>query len=440
MKIAIIGTGYVGLPTGVCFAELGNQVVCVDSSELKIQNLNNNIIPFYEPDLQDLLKSNKELGRITFTKNLSLAIKNANIIIIAVGTPSNKETGHADLTFIKNAILEIAQNLSKEDGYKVIAIKSTVPIGTNKLLESLILQYNSNLQVDIVSIPEFLREGKAISDFLNPERIIIGIDNDRAKELIDKLYKPFTERHIPLVFCSRKSAEMIKYASNSFLGIKVSFINELADLCEALGADIRDVSKGIGLDSRIGSKFLLPGPGFGGSCFPKDMIEILTTSKENKTPLTIVEASIHSNSNRSEKILQKIEKALNNNLFNKQIAIWGLSFKAETDDVRFSPAIPIIKKLQERETSININAFDPEANQNMFQVISNINYFDDMYECAKNADVLIVMTEWPIFADVDIDKLYKTMRLKTILDLRNILNPKKVVERGFNYFPLGFYA
>lgn len=436
MKIAIIGTGYVGLPAGACFADFGNEVVCVDKLSKKIESLNNGDIPLYEPGLLELVKRNREAGRLTFTTDLSSSIKPADIIILAVGTPTDQKSGHADLTYIKGAATEIAQTLTPEDGYKVIATKSTVPIGTNEMLSELIASKNPNIEFDTVSLPEFLREGKAVEDFLNPERIVIGVENDRAKKIMEDLYSPFESNNIPLLYCNRKSAEMIKYAANSFLGIKISYINEIADLCEKLDADVRDVAKGIGLDSRIGRKFLNPGPGFGGSCFPKDMLEILTTSKEINGELKVVKSAIDYNLSRGKIMADKISGVLGDNCAGKKVSILGLAFKAETDDIRMSPAIPVIEALLEKE--IKIAAYDPKAMENMKKQFANIEYAENIYEAAKNSNAVVIMTEWNEFKELNFTKLSDIMNRKNIIDLRNILNSYEVKEAGFNYYPIGY--
>ncbi len=436
MKLAIIGTGYVGLPAGACFADFGNNVICVDKIKEKIEVLNKGEIPLYEPGLKEIVEKNLNSGNLKFTTDLKNSVKNANVIMLAVGTPTNPKNEHADLTYIKKAVEEIAEALSIDDGYKVIATKSTVPIGTNEMLAKLINKTNPNIEFDTVSIPEFLREGKAVPDFINPDRIIIGVENKKAKKIIEELYSPFSSKNIPIIYCNRKSAEMIKYASNAFLGVKISFINELADLCEKQKADIRDVAKGIGLDTRIGTKFLNPGPGFGGSCFPKDMLEILTTSQELDSELLVVKSAIDYNTNRSEIIVKKIEKIFNGNLSGKTIGILGLAFKAETDDMRMSPIVPIIKKLVKKD--VEIKAFDPQAMENAKEILPDINYTKNLYEATENIDLLIIATEWNEFKNLDFNKLSSNMNSKTILDLRNILSVKEVLDAGFDYNPIGF--
>jgi UDPglucose 6-dehydrogenase len=436
MKIAIIGTGYVGLPAGVCFADFGNEVVCVDKLEEKITALNAGEIPLYEPGLKEIFDRNKEKGRISFTTDLNSAIKPASVIILAVGTPTDEKTGHADLTYIKAAAKEISQNLTAEDGYKVIAIKSTVPVGTNDMVEELIKSENPNIDIDIASIPEFLREGKAVEDFMNPDRIVLGTETDKAKEILKDLYSPFRTNSIPIVYCNRKSAEMIKYASNAFLGVKISYINELSNLCEKNGADIRKVAKGMGLDSRIGKKFLNPGPGFGGSCFPKDMLEIITSGKEYNTNLSIVEQAIEFNNNRYKTMVEKIKETLGGSLKGKTIAILGLAFKAETDDIRMSPSIKVIQGLL--ETAATVKAYDPKAMENTQKILPNITYCNEMYETCENADTVVILTEWNEFKEFNYEKLSQNLNNKIIIDLRNILEPKEVTNQGFKYIPIGF--
>ncbi len=438
MKLAIIGTGYVGLPTGACFADLGNDVVCVDNCSEKIESLNNDTIPLYEPGLAELIQRNRQAKRLRFTTDLQSAVSKVDIVVLAVGTPTDTKTGHADLSFINNAATELAGVLKPEDDYTVIAVKSTVPVGTNDLLAALIAKQNPHIQFDVASIPEFLREGRAIYDFLHPDRVVIGVEQARAKSMLEELYAPFATENIPIVYCNRKSAEMIKYAANAFLGIKISYTNELADLCEQLGGDIRAVAKGVGLDSRIGAKFLNPGPGFGGSCFPKDMLEFVTTAKEAGVQFSTVQAAIDYNLRRGTVIVNKIRTILDGTVSRKNIGILGLAYKAETDDVRMSPAIPIIKQLLAE--GARIQAYDAQAMQNMRTLFSDISYASDPYAAAKHADVLVIITEWIEFTQLDFGKIKTLMKHSVVIDLRNILDPKAIVDAGFSYHPIGFMA
>jgi UDPglucose 6-dehydrogenase len=436
MNVVIIGTGYVGLPVGACFADFGNQVHCVDKSAQKVGSINSGHMPIHEPDLQDIVERNIAKKRLIFTTDIASVIPQADVIIIAVGTPTQSNSQHADLTSLYTVGQEIAQHLSSNDGYKVIATKSTVPVGTNEQLATIIHEHNPSIEFDTVSIPEFLREGKAIEDFLHPDRIVIGVETERAKTVLGILYAPFTHQGIPILYCQRKSAEMIKYASNAFLGIKISFINEISDLCETLDADIREVKKGIGLDSRIGSQFLEPGPGFGGSCFPKDMLEIITTSKEMDSTLTIVDTAFQYNSNRSKIMTKKILAVLGDMHQEKKVSILGLSFKAGTDDIRMSPAIAIISTLLEK--GISVAAYDPQSSKHFANLFPEIEYTDTPYQAAQGSHALVIITEWDEFKQLDFGMLATIMKEKNIIDLRNILEANHVAAQSFSYHPLGY--
>ncbi|MGV3278666.1 UDP-glucose dehydrogenase family protein [Rickettsiales bacterium LUAb2] len=433
MKLTVVGSGYVGLPTSSAFAELGNEVICVDKDQKKIADLQNGKITLYEPDLEELVQKNQTNGKLTFTTDLKSAVESTDIIMVAVGTMPDEKTGNADLSHVENAIKDIALSLNSND-YKIIVIKSTVRVGTNNKLIKIIKQVNPEANFDIISIPEFLREGKAVYDFFNPERIVIGFENHKALEVIKRLYAPFLDKKVPILFCSLNSAEMIKYAANSFLGVKISFINELSDLCEKLGANIKDVAEGIGLDSRIGSKFLKPSPGFGGSCLPKDMLEIKTTARSVNSPLTVVEAALDYNNQRSHILVKKIQNVLED-INQKSIGILGLAFKAETDDIRKSPTIDIIKILINQGAIIK--AFDPKAMDNSKHVLPNITYANNVYDAAENTDALIILTEWKEFTNLDFDKLNKIMKNKIIFDFRNLLNQDNVLNKGFKYVSIG---
>jgi UDPglucose 6-dehydrogenase len=432
MKIVVIGIGYVGLPAAACLADFGNQVICIDKNKQKVKLLNEGKIPIYEPGLEAIVQRNIKSGNIKFSDNLKQSLPNAEIVMITVGTPINEKTEHADLTDVKNAVQEVAQGL---DHKTIIAIKSTVPCGTSDLLEGLIKNVNPDLNFDLVSIPEFLREGKAVKDFLNPDRIVVGLSSDHPKALIEKLYSPITEKNIPLLFVDRRSAELGKYVANCFLGVKVGFINEIANLCEKVGADVRDIAKIIGADNRIGHRFLDPGPGFGGSCFPKDILELVTTAKEVGSKVEIINAAFTTNALRPKHMVSKIKENLNNSLANKRIALWGLAFKADTDDVRTSPAIEIIQHLKKEASII---ACDPKAIDNARKIMPDIEYTEDYLESVKNADALVILTEWKEFRKILPQELKFLMRGNVVVDLRNILNGKAYIQEGFQYVPIGY--
>lgn len=429
MNIAIIGTGYVGLPTGVGLAELGHNVICIDREESKIQALNNGKITLYEDGLEDLFHKNVKEKRLKFTTSMKEAVENADIVMIAVGTPPHPVTKEADMKYIYAAAAELAPYLKD---YTLIATKSTVPVGTGDSIEGLISKTNPKADFDVISLPEFLREGFAVYDFFNPDRIIVGVNDDRAKPLIEKLYERFKDK---ILFVSRYSAETIKYASNSFLAIKVHFINEMADFCEKTGADILEVAKGMGLDTRIGSRFLNPGPGYGGSCFPKDTLAMAFMARQNEVNLSLVNAAISGNEERKDKIASKISQSIEDKKEAK-IAILGLAFKDGTDDCRESPAIEIILKLLEK--NLNITAYDPKAMDIAKEILKDkISYAKDMYECLEDADVLVILTEWQSFKELDLKQAKKLMKGKNILDFRNLLDKNKAIEAGFVYSGVG---
>lgn len=429
MNIAIIGTGYVGLPTGVGLAELGHNVTCIDREESKIQALNNGKITLYEDGLEDLFHKNVKEKRLKFTTSMKEAVEEADVVMIAVGTPPHPVTKEADMKYIHAAATELAPYLKT---YTVIATKSTVPVGTGDDIESLISKKNPQAEFDVVSLPEFLREGFAVYDFFNPDRIIVGTNNDRARVVIEKMYEKFKNK---IVFVSRRSSETIKYASNSFLAIKVHFINEMADFCEKTGADILEVAKGMGLDTRIGSRFLNPGPGYGGSCFPKDTLAMSFMARQNEVNLSLVNAAIKGNDDRKEKIALRILEKIKDDK-NAKIAILGLAFKDGTDDCRESPAIEIILKLLEK--NLNITAYDPKAMDIAKEILKDkISYAKNMYECIENADVLVILTEWQSFKALDLKQAKKLMKGKNILDFRNLLDKNKAIEAGFVYSGVG---
>lgn len=429
MNIAIIGTGYVGLPTGVGLAELGHNVICIDREERKIKALQDGKITLYEEGLEELFHKNVKEKRLSFSTSMKEGVENADIVMIAVGTPPHPVTKEADMKYIHAAATELAPYLKT---YTVIATKSTVPVGTGDDIESLISKKNPQAEFDVVSLPEFLREGFAVYDFFNPDRIIVGVNDDRAKPLIEKLYERFKDK---ILFVSRYSAETIKYASNSFLAIKVHFINEMADFCEKTGADILEVAKGMGLDTRIGSRFLNPGPGYGGSCFPKDTLAMAFMARQNEVNLSLVNAAISGNEERKDKIASKISQSIEDKKEAK-IAILGLAFKDGTDDCRESPAIEIILKLLEK--NLNITAYDPKAMDIAKEILKDkISYAKDMYECLEDADVLVILTEWQSFKELDLKQAKKLMKGKNILDFRNLLDKNKAIEAGFVYSGVG---
>lgn len=431
MKIAIIGTGYVGLPTGVGLAELGNEVVCIDLDERKINALKQGQITLYEEGLEELLLKNIKENRLKFTTSMKEGVENAELIIIAVGTPPHPITKEADMKFIHGATNELAAHLKN---YAVIATKSTVPVGTGDDIEFLIKNINPNAEFDVISLPEFLREGFAVYDFFNPDRIVVGSNSQRASDLIAKLYEPFKDK-TQILYVKRKSAEAIKYASNSFLAVKIHYINEFADFCEKTGVNVLEVAHGMGLDKRIGDRFLNPGPGYGGSCFPKDTQAMALMGKNNGANLTLINAAIKGNEERKKKMAERILHAVKE-IAHPKIAVLGLAFKDGTDDCRESPAIEIIEELLKHK--VQIHAFDPKAMNLAKELLKdNITYAKDAYECAKDADVLAVLTEWSDFKKLDLERLAKEMKHKKIIDCRNLLDEQKALSLGFEYKGIG---
>ena len=418
MNITMLGTGYVGLVSGTCFSEFGFDVCCVDKDKDKINNLKNDIIPIYEPGLQNLVKKNKNSGRLSFSNDIDQNIKRADIVFIAVGTPSRRGDGHADLTYVYEAAEKIAKNL---DGYTVIVNKSTVPVGTGAEVKNIIKKINPDALFDVVSNPEFLREGNAIEDFMRPDRVVVGIETEKAKQLMSIIYKPLYLIETPILFTDLNTAELIKYSANAFLAVKISYINQMSDLCEKVGADVHDVAKGIGLDKRIGSKFLHPGPGYGGSCFPKDTLALVQTAKEYDLNLSLVETVVQYNKQRKSDMADKIIEAFNNNCQNKKISILGLSFKPETDDMRDSPSLDIIPILKEK--GFDISVFDPVAMDEAKKLLKNIEFSNNIEECLQESDGLVILTEWNEFRGLSATRLKKVMKWNILIDLRNSLNP-----------------
>ena len=432
MNITMLGTGYVGLVSGTCFSEFGFDVCCVDKDKDKINNLKNDIIPIYEPGLQNLVKKNKNSGRLSFSNDIDQNIKKADIVFIAVGTPSRRGDGHADLTYVYEAAEKIAKNL---DGYTVIVNKSTVPVGTGAEVKNIIKKINPDALFDVVSNPEFLREGNAIEDFMRPDRVVVGIETEKAKKLMSIIYKPLYLIETPILFTDLNTAELIKYSANAFLAVKISYINQMSDLCEKVGADVHDVAKGIGLDKRIGSKFLHPGPGYGGSCFPKDTLALVQTAKEYDLNLSLVETVVQYNKQRKSDMADKIIEAFNNNCQNKKISILGLSFKPETDDMRDSPSLDIIPILKEK--GFDISVFDPVAMDEAKKILINIEFSNNIEECLQDSDGLVILTEWNEFRSLSATRLKKVMKGNILIDLRNSLNPDSFKKSGFNLIQLG---
>ena len=431
MHICVVGTGYVGLVTGTCFSEFGVDVICVDVDEEKINKLQDGIVPIYEPGLDSMIARNVKEGRLSFTTDLKEAIQKSLVIFIAVGTPP-KPDGSADLTYIEQVAASIAKWIN---GYKVVVNKSTVPLGTGKRVKEIIAgQQESDYKISMVSNPEFLREGSAIEDFMRPDRVVIGAEDDEAVAIMKDLYAPLYLIETPIVITNIESAELIKYASNAFLATKISFINEIAAICDRSGADVHHVAKGMGLDRRIGPKFLHPGPGYGGSCFPKDTSSLVDVAKKTGYDLKIVTAVIDVNESQKKAGYKKIEQSAGD-LKGKTIGVLGLSFKPNTDDMRDAPSVAIIKAL--RRAGASVKAFDPVSMENAKKEMPDVTYCKDAYETAKDADVLVFMTEWNQLRNLDMDRLKKLLRRPNIVDLRNIYEPKKMQELGFHYTAMG---
>lgn len=431
MKVGIIGTGYVGLPTGVGLAELGNQVICIDREPRKIEALQAGKITLYEDGLEELFHKNVKEGRLHFTTSMKEGVSDADLVIIAVGTPPHPVTKEADMKYIHAAATELAEYLTD---YTVVATKSTVPVGTGDVVEGLIAKKNPNADFDVVSLPEFLREGFAVYDFFHPDRIVVGANTEKARNVIKELYKPF-EGKTNMLFVKRRSSETIKYASNAFLAIKIHYINEMANFCEKTGADITEVAKGMGLDSRIGNRFLNPGPGYGGSCFPKDTMAMAYMARQNDVDMTLIKAAIDGNAKRKQQMAERILESVKS-IENPKIAVLGLAFKDGTDDCRESPAMEIIGNLL--EVSANITAYDPKAMETSKLLIGDkIKYAENMYDALKDADVLAILTEWQEFKTLDLQKAVQMMRNKNIVDCRNLINANEAKENGFKYMGIG---
>ena len=432
MRITMIGSGYVGLVSGACFSDFGHDVICVDKDERKIAALQAGRMPIYEPGLDQLVAGNVQAGRLSFTTDLKAAVAGADAIFIAVGTPSRRGDGHADLTYVFAAAREIATAIT---GPVVVVNKSTVPVGTGDKVEAILKEERPEIEVAVASNPEFLREGAAIGDFKRPDRIVIGTDDERARQVMRDIYRPLYLNESPLLFTGRRTAELTKYAANAFLATKITFINEIADLCEAVGANVQDVSRGIGLDNRIGAKFLHAGPGYGGSCFPKDTLALLKTAEDFECPVHIVEAVVKVNDSRKRAMGRKVIKALGEDARGKTVALLGLTFKPNTDDMRDAPSIAIVQTLLDAGASIR--AYDPEGMDIAKEIMPDVTYCDDAYEAAEGADAVVIVTEWDVFRALDLKRLREVMNGKVLVDLRNIYAPGEIKRTDFDYSSIG---
>ncbi|MBR4377029.1 MAG: UDP-glucose/GDP-mannose dehydrogenase family protein [Spirochaetia bacterium] len=433
MKISVVGTGYVGLVSGACFAEFGWDVTCIDKSAERIESLKQGIIPIYEPGLDELVLRNVKAGRLSFSLDYAPYVEDSDAVFIAVGTPSRRGDGHADLTYVYAAAQEIAAHLS---GYTVVVDKSTVPVGTAREVAAIIRKANPKADFDIASNPEFLREGSAIGDFMRPDRVVIGVESDRAKAVLKELYRPLYLLETPMVITNLETAELIKYASNAFLAAKISFINEISALCEKTGADIKAISKGMGLDKRIGSKFLHAGPGYGGSCFPKDVAALIRIFHDNGLESRILEAVTHVNQNQKLRMAEKIKDLLGQDLTPKNIAVLGLTFKPETDDMREAPSLVIVPELA--AAGAHIKACDPQGVKEARKLLpASVEYLDSPYDAAKDADAVIILTEWNQFRALDIQRIKKAMRGNLFADFRNIYDRELLEKTGFTYIAVG---
>ena len=433
MNVVMIGSGYVGLVSGACFAEFGANVTCVDVDEHKIAQLNAGKIPIYEPGLDDLVERNVAAGRLTFTTEYNHTIENADLVFIAVGTPTRRGDGHADLVYVYAAAREIARHLS---GYTVIVDKSTVPVGTARQVERIVKEENPQADFDVASNPEFLREGAAISDFMRPDRVVLGVESERAENLLRELYRPLNLIEAPIHVTNLESAELVKYASNAFLATKISFINEIANLCEQVGADVHAVAKGMGLDGRVGKKFLHAGPGYGGSCFPKDTTALIRIAQEHGASCRIVEATVEVNAAQKARMVKKIREALGGSESGKTIAVLGLTFKPETDDMRDAPSLAIIPNLVDKGASIR--AHDPQGVEESRKLLpGGITYCEDIYETVTGADAIVLLTEWNEYRGLDFPRIRECVSGQVFVDLRNVYEPEAIAAHGFEYHGVG---
>ena len=432
MRVAMVGTGYVGLVSGACIADFGHQVICIDKDGTKISALNAGEIPIYEPGLGELVRTNVEQGRLSFRTALDEAVAEADAVFIAVGTPSRRGDGHADLSYVYEAAREIAAALR---GFTVVITKSTVPVGTGDEVERIIRELQPGDDVAVVSNPEFLREGAAIHDFKHPDRIVVGTDDERARKIVAEIYRPLYLNQAPILFTGRRTAELIKYAANAFLATKITFINEIADLCERVGADVQEVARGIGLDNRIGSKFLHAGPGFGGSCFPKDVRALIKTAQDHDVPMRILEAVETVNDTRKRAMARKVSAAFAGVLRGKTVAVLGLTFKPNTDDMREAPSIPLITALQ--DMGAKVRAYDPVGMEQAKQVLTDVTYCRGPYDCVDEADAVVIVTEWEQFRALDLGRVSDLMACPVIVDLRNVYRPEDMKKHGFAYTCVG---
>jgi UDPglucose 6-dehydrogenase len=428
----MIGTGYVGLVSGACFADFGHTVTCIDKDASKIERLKSGGIPIYEPGLDLLVASNVKAGRLYFDTEAAEAVKKADAVFIAVGTPSRRGDGHADLSYVYAAAEEIAGLLN---GFTVIVTKSTVPVGTGDEIEKIIKAKRPDAQFAVVSNPEFLREGAAIEDFKRPDRVVVGIEDERARPVMTELYRPLYLNETPIVFTGRRTSELIKYAANAFLAMKITFINEIGDLCEAVGADVQQVARGIGLDKRIGNKFLNAGPGYGGSCFPKDTLALVRTATDAGAPVRLIETTVKINDQRKKAMATKVSASMAGDLAGKTVGVLGLTFKPNTDDMRDAPSLDIVPALQ--ALGAKVQAFDPEGGHEARQLLRDVEFKNDPYEVATGADALVIITEWDQFRALDLDRVKLLMNTPVLVDLRNIYKPDDVRNRGFKYASIG---
>ncbi|MGE0212489.1 MAG: UDP-glucose/GDP-mannose dehydrogenase family protein [Parvibaculaceae bacterium] len=432
MRVAMIGSGYVGLVSGACFADFGHIVTCVDKDGARIKALLKGQIPIFEPGLEDLVASNLASGRLSFTTELAPAVRTADAVFIAVGTPSRRGDGYADLSYVYAAAREVASSLA---GFTVVVTKSTVPVGTGDEVDRILREARADADFAVASNPEFLREGAAISDFKRPDRIVIGTEDERARAVLAELYRPLYLNRSPILFTSRRTAELTKYAANAFLATKIAFINEIADLCEAVGADVQEVARGMGLDKRIGDKFLHAGPGYGGSCFPKDTVALMKMAQDHDTPVRIVETVVASNERRRRAIARKILAACGGQVRGKTVALLGLTFKPNTDDMREAPSLSIARVLQ--DAGAVIRAYDPKGMQQAKDLLGDVAYTADPYDCAVGADVLVIVTEWDAFRALDFERIRNSLKTPRIVDLRNIYHPQDMRALGFEYASVG---
>lgn len=432
MRVTMIGSGYVGLVSGACFADFGHEVTCVDTDAGKIAALKRGEIPIYEPGLDDLVANNVRAGRLSFTTELAGPVAAADAVFIAVGTPSRRGDGHADLSYVHQAARDVVAAI---DGFTVVVTKSTVPVGTGDEVERIMRETRPDADFAVVSNPEFLREGAAIADFKRPDRIVIGTEDDRARKVMEDLYRPLYLNAAPLLFTARRTSELIKYAGNAFLATKITFINEMADLCERVGANVQEVARGIGLDNRIGGKFLHAGPGYGGSCFPKDTLALIKTAQDMESPLRLVETVVAVNDQRKRAMARKVIAACGGSVRGKRIALLGLAFKPNTDDMREAPSLAIVTALL--DAGAEITAYDPEAMASAKALMHEIAYAPDAYSCLDGADALVIVTEWDAFRALDLDRVKAALRHPVVIDLRNIYRSSEMRERGFTYVNVG---